>query len=220
MQVSVEAKMSGVLETKEVDTRYGKKTVQTVIMADSSGIIRLALWENNIGKLQLNQCYQITNLISNHFKSFIQLSTTQDTKFTEIQEIKNVVEDFSSLENTTWLTGKIDFCSFTTHYKCMHCTKPLVFPENQKLVKCDACGVKQKVTEEQSSHVLKFQLKTDDDKKVKLIMFTNAIQQLKESCNLHTKTNDEIEDYLLMENKFQVKIDIDSDVVNEMTIVK
>ena len=35
LQVSVQAKMCGVLEpTKEVDTRYGKKKVQTVILAD------------------------------------------------------------------------------------------------------------------------------------------------------------------------------------------
>ena len=217
--MSVHAKMCGILENKEVDTRYGKKTVQTVVLADATGIIRLTLWEQKQNKVQENICYQISNLISNNFKNYLQLNTTQDTTFTETDPLENVMEDFSSLHNTKSLTGKIEFCSLSSTLKCMQCLKTINLEENQSFVKCGTCGAKQKLSQEQMSDMLKFQLKTMDNKRIKLVMFDVTIKNMKKENKLMGKTNDEIEDFLLDHETWKITTEEGSDLAESISLV-
>ena len=191
-----------------------KKKVQTVILADSTEIIRLTLWEQNIEKVQMGTCYHITDLISSSYKSYIQLTTTQDTTFTAIEQIEDVKDDFSSLQNIRSINGKMDFCSLSSQLKCMHCTKPINTTDNQIIAKCSSSGVKQKVSQQQMSNVLKFQLKTKDEKKIKLVIFATALQKFKQTYNLIKKSKD----FLLIQDNFEIKTQMDSHIVDSIEI--
>ena len=219
-QVSVKAKMSGFFDVEnEVQTKYGRRKLQTAILADKTGVIKLTLWEDNINRIVSGNYYLIENVVSNTFKGNIQLSTTSDTTFTIIEPIEDVKQDYSSLEKVQSATGKMDFCSLSSQLKCMHCFKQLETNENQVLAKCPSCGVKQKVSSEQMTSTLKFQLKTDDDEKKKLIMFSSAIENFKQLYNLQQKTDDEIEDFLLTQDKLKICTDNESDIVNKIEII-
>ena len=131
--------------------------------------------------------------------------------------MENVKDDFSSLQNIRCINGEIDFCSLSSQLKCMYCTKPINTAANQIIAKCSS-WCQTIVSQQQMSNVLKFQLKTDDEKKIKLVIFATALQKFKQTYNLINNSNDEIEDFLLMQNNFEIKTEMDSDIVDSIEI--
>ena len=217
--------MCGFIENKkQIDTRYGKRNIRTAFVADTSGTIKLVLWEENIDKVVQGEFYRIENVLSSSFKGSIQLTTTQQTTFHTIEPLINVKEDFEHLEilETTYM-GKVDYCTFKTQYKCLHCQRALTEgpgedTKQSTTVKCASCGVKQRYSTEQMMSQIKFQFSTVDGKKLNMVMFSNEIEKFKYDNNLMQKSNDEVEDFLLCQACMTIKTNADSDIVNTCTI--
>ena len=61
--VTVEVKVVNVEVTKTVTNKYGKElTIQNIVIADNSGQCQIVLWENEIGKMELQKSYCLQNV--------------------------------------------------------------------------------------------------------------------------------------------------------------
>ena len=101
-QCSISAKMLGFIDEETTkSTRFGIKKFRTAVMGDNSAVMKMPLWENYITKFETGKSYSITNLLTSNFHGKIQLSTTSTTKFQELEEPLNDVDEKKS-RNFDW----------------------------------------------------------------------------------------------------------------------
>jgi replication factor A1 len=72
--VTLEAKVVEISETRDVQTRYGPKTVADAIIEDDTGQISLSLWENQISAVQVGNTVQVTGGYVTQFRDKVQLN--------------------------------------------------------------------------------------------------------------------------------------------------
>lgn len=87
--VSVEGKVIDIGEVREVNTRYGKKSVADAIIEDDEGQIKLTLWEDNITAIKIGDTVSITGGYVTEFRDQMQLNIPRSGKL-------EVVTDTSS----------------------------------------------------------------------------------------------------------------------------
>lgn len=78
--VSVEGKIIDISETREVNTRYGKRSVADTILEDDSGQIKLSLWENQITSVRIGDKVTVTGGYVTEFRDVLQLSIPRSGK--------------------------------------------------------------------------------------------------------------------------------------------
>jgi replication factor A1 len=78
--VSVEGKIIDISETREVNTRYGKRSVADTILEDDSGQIKLSLWENQITSVRVGDKVAVTGGYVTEFRDVLQLSIPRSGK--------------------------------------------------------------------------------------------------------------------------------------------
>ena len=75
-RVEIEAKVSEKTETREVMSRFGDTThrVATAIIGDETGTIKLTLWNEQIGQVNVNDKVKVENGYVTSFRGEIQLN--------------------------------------------------------------------------------------------------------------------------------------------------
>jgi replication factor A1 len=75
-RVEIEAKVSEKSETREVMSRFGDTTyrVATAIIGDETGTIKLTLWNEQIGQVNVNDKVKVENGYVTSFRGEIQLN--------------------------------------------------------------------------------------------------------------------------------------------------
>ena len=72
----------------------GGKHKQDVVIADASGTVKLTVWENEIDKMEEENCYRISGVVVREFKEKKFLSTSKQDSFIEkIEDLGDVQED-------------------------------------------------------------------------------------------------------------------------------
>jgi len=72
--VAVEGKIVDISETREVNTRYGKKNVADAIIEDDSGQIKISLWENQIENIHVGDKVSVSGAYVTEFRDTLQLN--------------------------------------------------------------------------------------------------------------------------------------------------
>jgi replication factor A1 len=72
--VSVTAKVIDVGDTREVMTRYGRRTVANATIEDDTGEINLSLWQDQIDRVKIGNMVNITGAYVSEFGGKLQLN--------------------------------------------------------------------------------------------------------------------------------------------------
>lgn len=78
--VSVEGKIIDISEVREVNTRYGKKSVADATIEDDSGQIKLTLWEDQIQSIRVGDKVTVTGGYVTEFRDVVQLNIPRSGK--------------------------------------------------------------------------------------------------------------------------------------------
>lgn len=78
--VSVEGKIIDISEVREVNTRYGKKSVADATIEDDSGEIKLTLWEDQIQSVSVGDKVTVTGGYVTEFRDVVQLNIPRSGK--------------------------------------------------------------------------------------------------------------------------------------------
>ena len=78
--VSVEGKIIDISEVREVNTRYGKKSVADATIEDDSGQIKLTLWEDQIQSISVGDKVTVTGGYVTEFRDVVQLNIPRSGK--------------------------------------------------------------------------------------------------------------------------------------------
>jgi replication factor A1 len=78
--ISVEGKIIDISETREVNTRYGKRSVADAMLEDDSGQIKLSLWENQITSVRVGDKITVSGGYVTEFRDVLQLSIPRSGK--------------------------------------------------------------------------------------------------------------------------------------------
>jgi replication factor A1 len=78
--ISVEGKVIDISEVREVNTRYGKKSVADAMVEDDSGEIKLSLWENQINEIRIGDKIAVTGGYVTEFRDVLQLNIPRSGK--------------------------------------------------------------------------------------------------------------------------------------------
>jgi replication factor A1 len=84
--VSLQAKVIDISEKREVQTRYGRRTVADVLLEDDSGQITLSLWEDKIDAVSVGDTLNITGAFVTEFKQKMQLNVPRTGKIEIVKE--------------------------------------------------------------------------------------------------------------------------------------
>lgn len=78
--VAVEGKVVDISETREVNTRYGKRNVADAIIEDDSGQIKISLWENQIDNIRVGDKVSVSGAYVTEFRDTLQLNIPRSGK--------------------------------------------------------------------------------------------------------------------------------------------
>jgi len=78
--VTVEGKIIDISETRDVQTKYGKRSVADAIVEDDTGQISLSLWEDQITSVSVGDRIAVSGAYVTEFRDRIQLSIPRSGK--------------------------------------------------------------------------------------------------------------------------------------------
>lgn len=78
--IAVEGKVVDVSESRQVQTRYGKKSVADATIEDDSGQIGLSLWENQINSVTVGNIITVSGAYVTEFRDKLQLNIPKSGK--------------------------------------------------------------------------------------------------------------------------------------------
>ena len=72
--ISLIAKVLEISETRDVQTRFGRRSVADALLEDDTGQISVSLWEDQINKISVGDTVNITGAFATEFKGKLQLN--------------------------------------------------------------------------------------------------------------------------------------------------
>lgn len=78
--VSIEGKIVDISEVREVNTRYGRRSVADAMIEDDSGQIKLTLWEDQIQSVRVGDKVSVTGAYITEFRDVLQLNIPRSGK--------------------------------------------------------------------------------------------------------------------------------------------
>lgn len=84
--ISLQAKVIDVSEKREVQTRFGKRSVADILLEDDSGQISLTLWEEKIDSVSVGDTVNIEGGFVTSFKEKLQLNVPRSGKMEVVKE--------------------------------------------------------------------------------------------------------------------------------------
>ena len=150
--VSVEVKVVGVEEPTIVGSGLKK---QDILIGDSTGTARLAVWEKEVGRMKKDGSYRLGGLMVREFRKKKFLSTSkQSSMIEEISDIGEVEEGQSdcgeedsscdNLPGTLHDVRVVGVIALEKYSGCLKCTAKLAAEDDDpELGKCVKCGMVQ-----------------------------------------------------------------------------
>jgi replication factor A1 len=83
--ISLKAKVIDISETREVNTRFGKRNVADATLEDETGQIGLSLWQEQINAVKVGNTIDISGAFVTEFRDKLQLSIPKSGKFEVVE---------------------------------------------------------------------------------------------------------------------------------------
>jgi ssDNA-binding replication factor A large subunit len=84
--ITLQAKIIDISDSRDVQTKYGKKSVADATLEDDSGQISLTLWEENINKVRVGDSILISGAYVTEFRDKLQLNLPRSGKLEIVKE--------------------------------------------------------------------------------------------------------------------------------------
>jgi len=84
--VSIEGKVIDISEVREVNTRYGRRSVADALIEDESGQIKLSLWENQIQSVRVGDKISLSGGYVTEFRDVLQLNIPRSGKLEVVEK--------------------------------------------------------------------------------------------------------------------------------------
>lgn len=204
-QVTITCKVVQLDDPTPVQNKSGKLlTKQESIVADVTDQIRVVLWETEIGKLIIDQCYKLENITIRMYNDIKYLSISSTTLVTPIDDIGQVSNDSNDQlipeTGNRILQGSIAaVVAIDTYSSCINC-KSKVNLITSTMGQCSRCNIKLNYTSCKRSRTANLIFQTDDQT-VKITMFENELKNITSSA-----TADSMEEKLFSLNNIKVCI--------------
>ena len=83
--VTLQAKVVDISETRDVQTKYGPRSVADAILEDDTGQISLSLWENQINSVSVGDTVSVAGAYVTQFREKVQLNIPKNGKLEVVQ---------------------------------------------------------------------------------------------------------------------------------------
>lgn len=84
--VDIQAKVIDISDSRDVQTKYGKRSVADATLEDDTGQISLTLWEEKIGSVKVGDTITISGAYVTEFRDKIQLNIPRTGKLEIVKE--------------------------------------------------------------------------------------------------------------------------------------
>ena len=92
--ISVEGRIVDISDTRNVNTRYGPRSVADAMFEDETGSIKLSLWEEKIESVHIGDRIKIDDAYVTEFRNELQLNVPRSGKLEIIERPKNTSQNF------------------------------------------------------------------------------------------------------------------------------
>jgi len=83
--ISLKAKVIDISETRDVMTRFGRRSVADATLEDETGQISLSLWQDQIERVSVGNTLEISGAFVTEFRGKLQLSIPKSGKIEVIE---------------------------------------------------------------------------------------------------------------------------------------
>lgn len=83
--ISLEAKVVDKGEPRQVNTKFGKRSVADITLEDETGQISLSLWEEKIDSVKIGDKVKLDNAYVTEFRDKMQLNIRRDSKLEVVE---------------------------------------------------------------------------------------------------------------------------------------
>lgn len=186
--------------------------MQDILVADATATAKLTLWQDDIGKLEVNKTYELHNLVIKSFNGNKYL-TPPKSGFTIEDKPDISITDFKPNElkpNELHDVEVIGIADAQLYVKCISC-KSSVTSIKEKIGKCSVSQRTDKCTKQVS---IKLLVASGDEQKHTLLALLPAIRTITGVETLTAESNiEDITTLLLMAEPFNVKF-TQKDIIN------
>ena len=84
--VTIQAKVIDISDSRDVQTKYGKRSVADATLEDDSGQISLTLWEEKISSIKVGDIVSLSGAYVTEFRDKIQLNIPRTGKLEIVKE--------------------------------------------------------------------------------------------------------------------------------------
>jgi len=84
--ITIQAKVIDISEARDVQTKYGPRSVADATLEDETGTISLSLWEDNITSVSVGDTVSINGGYTTQFRDKLQLNIPRNGKLEVIKE--------------------------------------------------------------------------------------------------------------------------------------
>lgn len=175
------------IEESEFVGSDNSKRIQRVLIADSSSLLWLALWEDNIGQLAEGKSYNLNGMRVKEYMNEKSLSATYGSSIDEIDDIGDVKEDAAEVDKSDSMSELvingaevIGVGRFEKFVRCvtLTCRGKIPFAEGAKYGECSLCGSFQKVKIGAVQILADLIIEGNDEEKVTALAKREVVEQL------------------------------------------
>lgn len=143
------------IRLEDIEEVPSGKKVQNVIVADSTGTVRLTVWEGEIGKIEVDKSYKLSGMVVREFRRRKFLSTSKEKSTIKVvQDIGEVVTESESQDSISDMTPPsyswvrdvrvVGVMHVDKYICCLKCkTKLVPDSEDADLGHCSKCDMVQ-----------------------------------------------------------------------------
>lgn len=84
--ISLKAKVIAISETRDVQTRYGRRSVADALLEDETGQISLTLWEDRINSVAVGDTVDLAGAFVTSFRNKLQLNIPRSGRLEIVKE--------------------------------------------------------------------------------------------------------------------------------------
>lgn len=196
-RVNVVGKIVTVQEPTVVSSKGQHKILkkQDCLIADSTAVAKIVLWEQNISLFEQGSSYKLTKSIVSLFNDTKYLTIPEDAIVEKVSDVGAIAPVESSYEEDLHevIEGKVDVVlAVNEHTFCVSC-KGEVQPYSETFGKCTECQAKMKLSACSTNVEVRFIMKTKDGTMKTLVAYNEQVFSIIDGLD-----GDDIADKMLM----------------------
>ena len=180
-QVTITGKIVSVDSPENITTKDGRTLkIQTVHVADASGQCKCVIWEELVGKLELNKSYTLKNATIKEFNGMRNVSLSTKSEVHNVSDIEDVSEEMIGGESqgTQMVTAEIVAVSKCESYLTCRVCRAKVLHLSGTVGECTKCEAKVKLSKTVSNVKVSMILEDEDKKEHRVTAFSDIIEEI------------------------------------------